>query len=122
LENKGGQDQNHKQSKGFRHKKKARAMYAMWSADSDESEAEKSESKSGEEQILNLSLMIIVDEKYSSIDIDVIIASKNITDPITIEALRSVALMKNKEMQSKKHSEDKTIYIKVHYQGNFKFR
>jgi peptidoglycan hydrolase CwlO-like protein len=44
--------------------------------------------------------MAIVDEKYSPIYINVIIASKNITDPITIEALRSVVLMKNKEMQS----------------------
>jgi hypothetical protein len=52
--------------------------------------------------------MAIVDEKYYPIDIDAIIASKNITDPITIEVLRSVALMKNKEMQSEEHSEDST--------------
>jgi hypothetical protein len=37
-------------------------------------------------------LMTIVDEKISPINIDMIIASKNITNPITIEALRSVAL------------------------------
>jgi hypothetical protein len=52
--------------------------------------------------------MTIVDEKSSPIDIDIIIRSKNITDLITIEALRSVALIKNKEIQSKEQSEDST--------------
>jgi hypothetical protein len=59
-------------------------MHAMWSADSDESKAEKSELESKKDQILNIALMAIVDEKYSPIDIDVIIARKNITDLITI--------------------------------------
>jgi hypothetical protein len=59
-----------------------------------------------EEQILDLALMAIVDEKCSPIDIDAIIASTNITDLITIEALRCIVLMKNKEIQSKKQSMD----------------
>jgi hypothetical protein len=45
--------------------------------------------------------MVIVDEKSSPIDIDSIITSKNITNLIIIEDLRSVVFMKNKEMQSK---------------------
>jgi hypothetical protein len=103
LKNKGGQDRNHKQSKDFKHKKKA---HAMWSANSDENRVEDSGTESGEEQILNLALMTIIDEKSSPIDIDAIIASKNITDLVTIKDLRSVTDMKNMEMQSKEQSED----------------
>jgi hypothetical protein len=39
----------------------------MWSADLDESEAENSETELEEEQIPNLAVMTIVDEKYSPI-------------------------------------------------------
>jgi hypothetical protein len=81
-------------------------MHVIWSADSDESEVEVSGSESRDEQILNLILMGIVDEKCSPIDINVIIANKNITDSITIEALRTVAIMRNKEMQLKEQYED----------------
>jgi hypothetical protein len=50
--------------------------------------------------------MGIVDEKCSPIDINVIIANKNITDSITIETLRTVAIMRNKEMQLKEQYEN----------------
>jgi hypothetical protein len=60
----------------------------------------------GRTHILNLALIPIVDDKSSPIDITVIIASKNIIDLITIEALRSVALMKNNEIQSKEQYEN----------------
>jgi hypothetical protein len=44
---KGEQNHNHKQSKGFKHKKKASVMHVMWSADSDKSGAEDSGSDRG---------------------------------------------------------------------------
>jgi hypothetical protein len=52
--------------------------------------------------------MASVDEKYSPINIDAIITNKNITDKLTIKALRGITFMKNKEMQSNKQAERST--------------
>jgi hypothetical protein len=60
------------------------------------------------EQMLNLILMASVDEKYSPINIDAIITNKNITDKLTIKALRGITFMKNREMQSNKQAERST--------------
>jgi hypothetical protein len=72
----------------------------MLSAESDDSGIDNSGVESRDEQDLNLALMARVEEGPSIIDIDVIIASKNISDSKTIELLRNIAISKNKEFKS----------------------
>ena len=77
---------------GYKAKKKAKALQALFS---DESEAEQSDTESENEQETNLALMASVDEGLSAIDVDSIIASKNITDEITIEFLKDLVKSRN---------------------------
>jgi hypothetical protein len=82
----------------------------MWSANSDEKWCKRFYIRITEDKILSFVRMGIVDEKYSLIDINEIIASKNINDPITIEVLSSIVLMKKQEMQSMVQYEDSTQF------------
>jgi hypothetical protein len=83
------------------YKKKVRTMQAMWSAVFNDSDNEYSCSESRSEQVLNLAIMTQVEEGPSTINVDEIIASKNITDNIIIELLKRITLSKNKELESK---------------------
>jgi hypothetical protein len=74
-------------------------MQAMWSAESDQSDTDNSDS--GEDQEVYLTLMAQVEDKLSPIDIDEIITSKNISDESTIQLLRIITISKNKELESK---------------------
>jgi hypothetical protein len=71
----------------------------MWSAESDQSDTDNSDS--GEDQEVYLTLMAQVEDKLSPIDIDEIITSKNISDESTIQLLRIITISKNKELESK---------------------
>lgn len=79
---------------GYKNKKKAQAMKALLS---DESEVEESDTESENEQEINLALMAILDESppQPSIDVNSIISSKNITDQTTINILLDIARSKN---------------------------
>ena len=79
-------------------KKKAKAMQALFS---EGSEDEQTDTESENEGEANLALMAIVDEGSSTIDMDSIIASKNITDETTIQFLLDLA----KSRSSKKVDE-----------------
>ena len=96
-------------------KKKAKALNAMWSDDSDESNNEKSDSESDHGKT-NLALMAI-DDIEESIDIDSIIASKNITDPITLSVLKSMAISRgatyHKEQMEEVSQEETSTSTKV---------
>jgi hypothetical protein len=102
IEGEGRQDRKlrHKND-GDNNKKKAKLMQAMWSVDSDNSNTNGSGTESGEDQELNPALMAYVKDGLSPIDIDGIIASKNISDESTIELLRNIVLSKNKKLKSK---------------------
>ena len=114
LKNKDGegkQDRRPRQKKdGYKGKKKAKAMQALWSADSDESEDDESDTESGNEQEANLALMATVDEKLTILDVDSIIASKNITDDTTIEFLKEMAKSRNKKEDSNNMGEASTSH------------
>jgi hypothetical protein len=71
----------------------------MWSAESDQSDTDNSDS--GEDQEVYLTLMAQVEDKLSPIDIDEIITSKNISDESTIQLLRIITISKNKKLESK---------------------
>jgi len=77
---------------GYKAKKKAKALQALFS---DESEAEQSDTESKNEQGTNLALMASVDEGLLAVDVDSIIASKNITDETTIEFLKDLVKSRN---------------------------
>jgi hypothetical protein len=50
-------------------------------------------------QEVNFALMTMVEDISSGMDVETIIISKNITDPITIEFLRKIAELKRPEIQ-----------------------
>jgi hypothetical protein len=75
-------------------------MQAMWSVESNNSDTDGSGAESRDEKELNLALIARVEEGPSTIDIDGIITSKNISDSKTIELLRNIAMFKNKELES----------------------
>ena len=77
------------------------ALNALWSDDSDESNDDETDTESDQEKS-NLALMAFVEEEENSVDIDSIIASKNITDPSTLEILESIAISKGLKRGIKK--------------------
>ena len=99
LKNSDGGGQQERRSKpkyeGYKGKKKAQAMQALFS----DSEAEKTDSESESEEETNLALMASVDEGPSTIDMHSIIASKNITDETTIDFLMDLAKSRNSKRE-----------------------
>jgi hypothetical protein len=95
--------QNHKlrhKNDGYKNRKKVKTMQAMWSTESDDSDINSSGAESVDDNVLNLDFMARVKEGSSTIDIDEIIASKNILDSKTIELLKNIAMSKNNELES----------------------
>jgi hypothetical protein len=60
--------------------------------------------ESGDEQELGLVLIVNIEEGHSPIDVDGIIASKNISNRSTIELLRNIVLSKNNEQEYKRQA------------------
>ena len=68
----------------------------------------------------NFALMATVDEKPEMVDIDSIIASKNITDEMTIEFLKDIVELKNKKKDLNNTEEASTSYAnEVHLKFDF---
>ena len=80
------------------------ALNALWSDDSSESNDDETDTESDQEKS-NLALMAFVEVEENSVDIDSIIASKNITDPTTLEILESIAISKGLKRGIKKVEE-----------------
>jgi hypothetical protein len=85
---------------GYKNKKKAKVMYVMWSSRSYDNNIDDSDAESGYEKDLNLALMTQVEEGPSTINIDGIIVSNNISDYKIIELLRNIAMSKTKKLES----------------------
>jgi hypothetical protein len=83
-------------------------MQVTWSAESNNSDTDGSSTETGEDQELNLALMVQVEDDPSLTVIDEIIVSKNILDESTIEFLRNITLSKNKELESKQQANTST--------------
>jgi hypothetical protein len=77
-------------------------------AESDDNDTDVSCAELGDENELNLTLMVWVEEDLSRIDIDGIIASKNILDNKTIKLLRNMVIFKNKEIESQQQASPST--------------
>jgi hypothetical protein len=93
------QDQKDKSSKnGFKRKRKAKIMNAIWNIDSDNDNND-SDNKASHSQEVNFVLIAMVEDISSGVDVETIIISKNFTDPITIELLRKIAESKNFKTQ-----------------------
>ena len=91
----GQQDRKPRQKYDGYKKKKAKAMQALFS----DSEEEQSDPESENEEETNLALMASVDEGPSTIDVDSIISSKNITDETTIEFLKDLVKSRNNKAE-----------------------
>jgi hypothetical protein len=76
----------------------------MWSAKSDNSDTDDSGTESDEDQEINITIMVKVEDSLSPIDINKIISSKKISNESTIKLLKNIMLSKNKELVSKQQS------------------
>ena len=98
-------------------KKKAKAMQALFS---EGSEDEQTDSESENEGEANLALMAIVDEGSSTIDMDSIISSKNITDETTINFLLDLAKSRNSKKEDDGEAKTSTSFAnEVHLNSCF---
>jgi hypothetical protein len=84
----------------------------MWSVESDGSNTNGSCAELGDEKELNLTHMTRVEEGPSTIDIDSIIASKNVLNRKIIELLGNMAMSKNKELESQQRARPSTISLR----------
>jgi hypothetical protein len=64
-------------------------MNAIWDVDSDDDNND-SDNKVSHSQEANFTLMVMVEDISSDMDVETIIIFKNITDPIIIELLRKI--------------------------------
>jgi hypothetical protein len=70
--------------------------------------------KASHSQEANFALMAMVEDISSGMDVETIIISKNITDPITIELLRKIAESKKpKTQQSTMMCEQSTVQVSL---------
>jgi hypothetical protein len=74
---------------GYKGKRKVKAMNVIWDVHSDDDNND-SDNKASQSQEINFALMVMVENILSGMDVETIIATKNITDPITIEHLRKI--------------------------------
>jgi hypothetical protein len=65
-------------------------MNAIWDVDSDDDNND-SDNEASHSQEAIFALMVMMEDISSGMDVETIIISKNITDPITIELLRKIA-------------------------------
>jgi hypothetical protein len=85
------QDQKNKFSKyGFKGRKKAKVVNAIWDVDSDDDNND-SDNEASHSQEANFTLIVTMKDISSGMDVETIIISKNIIDPITIDILRKIA-------------------------------
>jgi hypothetical protein len=71
---------------GHKEKRKAKTMIAIWVVDSDD-DTNDFDNETSKLQKINFALMVIMEDISSGIDVETIIAIKNIIDPIIIELL-----------------------------------
>jgi hypothetical protein len=74
-------------------------MNAIWDVDSDNDNND-SDNEASYSQEANFAFMAMVEDISSCMDVETIIISKNITDPITIKFLRKIAKSKKLKTQS----------------------
>jgi hypothetical protein len=108
------QDKKDKFSKdGFKGRRKAKAMNFICDIDSDDDNND-SDNEVSHSQEANFTLMAMMEDISSGIDVETIIISKNITDPITIEFLRKIAESKKlKTQQSTMMCEQSTVQTSI---------
>ena len=93
------------QRDGYKNKKKTKAMQASsWCIDSDSSESDESDEERADEGE-NLALMAIVTRVNFIEEMEAIIANKKITDEVTINALMSVARLKEEKAKASEETE-----------------
>jgi hypothetical protein len=93
------QDRKKKSSKdGFKGKWKTKALNIIWDVESDDDNND-SDNEASQLQEINFALMIMVEDLSNDMDVETIIVTKNITDPITIEFLRKIVEFKNPKTQ-----------------------
>jgi hypothetical protein len=73
-------------------------MNAIWDVDSDDGNND-SDNEPSHSQEINFALMSMLEDISSGMDVETIITSKNITDPITIELLCKIAESKKFKTQ-----------------------
>jgi hypothetical protein len=84
-------------------------MNVIWDVDSDD-DSNDSDNEVSHSQEASFALMTMVEDISSGMDVETIIISKNITDPITIELLRKIAETKKpKTQQSTMVCEQSTV-------------
>jgi hypothetical protein len=94
---------------GFKGKRKAKVMNVIWDVYSDDDNND-SDNDASYSQEANFALMAMVGDMSNGMDVETIIISKNITDPITIELLRKIAeSRKPKTQQSTMVCEQSTV-------------
>jgi ribosomal protein L7Ae-like RNA K-turn-binding protein len=71
---------------------------AIWDVDSDDDNND-SDNEASHSQEVNFGLMAMVEDISSGMNVETIIISKNITDPITIELLHKIAESKKPKTQ-----------------------
>jgi hypothetical protein len=76
-----------------------KVMNVIWDVDSD-GENNDSDNEVSRSQEINFTLMIMVEDISSDMDMKIIITTKNITDPITIKILRNIVKSKKPKTQS----------------------
>jgi hypothetical protein len=67
----------------YKDKRKAKAMNIIWDVNDDDNND--SDNETSQSQELNFALMAMVEDISNGVDVETIIASKNIVDSITIE-------------------------------------
>jgi hypothetical protein len=84
-------------------------MNAIWDVDSDDDNND-SDNEASHSQEVNFTLIAMVEDISSGMDMETIIISKNITDSITIELLRKITKSKKpKTQQSTMMCEQSTV-------------
>jgi 4'-phosphopantetheinyl transferase EntD len=73
-------------------------MNAIWDVDSDDDNND-SDNEASHSQEVNFALMAMVEDISIGMDVETIIISKNINDPVTIELLRKIAESKKPKTQ-----------------------